>query len=77
MHLDEELNYMEQCNDRHKQNQDIMSERMQRETTLFQEHTLKQSEAELAISKFDKEAESMRIELEGLRCSSEDLYIRK
>lgn len=77
MHLDEELNYMEQCNDRHKQNQDIMNDRLQRETTMVHEQSLKQSEAEITLSKQEKETEGMKIEIEGLRCSTEELYIRK
>ena len=32
MKLDEDLNYMETCNDRHKQTQSYMLERMQKET---------------------------------------------
>lgn len=72
MQLDEELNYMEQCNDRHKQNQAFMHERMQKETSLVQENTMRISECEIAISQFDKEAEVIRIELDGLHLSTQD-----
>jgi hypothetical protein len=54
-----------------------MLERLQKETSLVQEHTVRQSEAELAISQNEQETEVIRIELEGLRCSSEELYMRK
>ena len=77
MQLDEELNYMENCNDRHKQNQSFMLERMQKETALIQEHTMRITECELAISQFDKEAEMNRMELDGLRLSTEEQYSRK
>ena len=49
-----------------------MLERMQKESTMVQEHTVRVSECELAISQFDKEAEVNRVELEGLRISTEE-----
>ena len=55
MKLDEELNYMETVNDRHKQNQSYMLERSQKETTFVQEQTIKLHEAEMHIASMEKE----------------------
>lgn len=49
-----------------------MHERMQKETSLVQENTMRISECEIAISQFDKEAEVIRIELDGLHLSTQD-----
>ena len=50
MKLDEELNYMETCNDRHKQSQSLMLERMSKETAHFQEQTMKLHDSEVQLS---------------------------
>lgn len=47
MKLDEELNYMETCNDRHKQSQSYMLERVQKETAACQEATIRLHEGEM------------------------------
>ena len=77
MKLDEELNYMETCNDRHKQSQGIMLERMTKETAHFQEQTARLHDAELQIGTLEKEQDALRLEIDGLRCSSEEQMTRK
>lgn len=72
MKLDEELNYMETCNDRHKQSQGLMLERMSKETAHFQEQTIRLHDAEVQLGQQEKEQDALRLEIDGLRCSSED-----
>lgn len=77
MKLDEELNYVETCNDRHKQSQGIMLERMSKETAHFQEQTMRLHDGEVQLGQQEKEQDALRIEVDGLRCSSEEQMNRK
>ena len=71
MKLDEELNYMETCNDRHKQSQTYMIERMQKETDFANEQTIKLHEMEMNLGTMEKEETGLRYEIDNLRISSE------
>lgn len=55
MRLDEELNYVETCNDRHKETQSHLLERMQKETAACQEQTIQLHEMELNLGQMEKE----------------------
>ena len=71
MKLDEELNYSETCNENHKQSQTYLLERVQKETAMVQENTIKLHEGEMSISQMEKEEGVIRYDLDGLRVSSE------
>lgn len=77
MKLDEDLNYMETCNENHKTSQSYMLERMQKESSLVKENTMTLTECQMKMDQFEKEEGVIRYEVDGLRVSSEDLFNRK
>lgn len=77
MKLDEELNYMETCNDRHKQSQTYLIEKLAKETDNNNQNTIRMHEMEMAHGTMEKEENGLRYEIDNLRMSSEELMNRK
>lgn len=77
MKLDEELNFLETCNDRHKTSQAHLTENLANYNTYVRDNTAKLAEGEVKLGGLDRDEAALGMETGGLRAHTEELVQQK